>query len=171
MDFVCIRIRKTTNTFPYQSSWHPDIDCCLPFFHQGNTTIRSVWGRLHTGSSPAIRTTKQPRDQRPVAVVFCLIEKECEVKSAVTVVGSDVYFSLDRWEEEYGFYQLRHFKNDTIPGTYRISLKDFSMKKISDEIYDGLYNFDDTCLYVCYKQNIYQIDFDGNVQKVLLKVK
>ena len=104
--------------------------------------------------------------------IRCLFETDgCEVKSAVTVVGSDVYFSLDRWEEEYGFYQLRHFKNDTIPGTYRISLKDFSMKKISDEIYDGLYNFDDTCLYVCYKQNIYQIDFDGNVQKVLLKVK
>ena len=40
-------------------------------FHQGNATIRSVWGRLHTGSSPAIRTTKQPRDQLPGAV-FCL---------------------------------------------------------------------------------------------------
>lgn len=95
----------------------------------------------------------------------------CEVRSAVTVVGSDVYFSLDRWEEEYGFYQLRHFEHDTIPGTYRISLKDFSMKKISDKIYDGLYNFDDTCLYACYERNIYQIDLDGTVQKVLLRVK
>ena len=104
--------------------------------------------------------------------IRCLFETDgCEVRSAITVVGSDVYFSLDRWEEEYGFYQLRHFKNDTIPGTYRISLKDFSMKKISDEIYDGLYNFDDTCLYVCYERNIYQIDLDGNVEKVLLRVK
>ena len=39
-------------------------------FHQGNTTIRSVWGRLHTGSSPAIRTIEQPRDIRPGAVAF-----------------------------------------------------------------------------------------------------
>ena len=46
------------------------------FFHQGYATIRSVWGRLHTGSRRRLRTTKQPRDQRPGAVVFCLIEKE-----------------------------------------------------------------------------------------------
>ena len=104
--------------------------------------------------------------------IRCLFGTEgFAVKSAVTVVGSDVYFSLDRWEEEYGFYQLRHFENDTIPGTYRISLKDFSTEKISDEIYDGLYNFDDTCLYACYKRSIYRLDLDGNVQKVLLKVK
>ena len=32
------------------------------FSHQGNATIRSVWGRLHTGSSPAIRTIEQPRE-------------------------------------------------------------------------------------------------------------
>jgi hypothetical protein len=29
-----------------------------------------VWGRLHTGSSPAIRTIEQPRDQLPGAVFF-----------------------------------------------------------------------------------------------------
>ena len=38
------------------------------FFHQGNTTIRSVWGRLHTGSRRRLRTIKQPRDQLPGAV-------------------------------------------------------------------------------------------------------
>ena len=42
----------------------------ITFLHQGNATIRSVWGRLHTGSSRRPRTTKQPRDQRPGAVFF-----------------------------------------------------------------------------------------------------
>ena len=32
------------------------VAACATLLHQGNTTIRSVWGRLHTGSSPAIRT-------------------------------------------------------------------------------------------------------------------
>ena len=37
-------------------------------FRQGHATIRFVWRSLHTGGGPAIRTQKQPRDQRPGAV-------------------------------------------------------------------------------------------------------
>lgn len=93
------------------------------------------------------------------------------VKSAVTVVGSDAYLSVNRFEKEAGFYQLQPFENDTVPGTYRISLKDFSTEKLSDAIYDGLFNFDDTCLYACYKRNMYRLNLDGTVQETLLKIK
>lgn len=93
------------------------------------------------------------------------------VKSAVTVIGTDVYLSVDRFENEVGFYQLAHFENDTVPGTYRISLRDLSTVKLSDAVYDGLFNFDDTCLYACYKRSIYCLNLDGTVQETLLKVK
>lgn len=83
--------------------------------------------------------------------------------SAANIHGSDVYFSFMRFEE-YGSIGMRRYENDTLEGTYRLSLKDFTFEKINDWIFNGLYNFDDTGFYCTDdKYNIYKMDFDGNV--------
>lgn len=83
--------------------------------------------------------------------------------SAANIHGSDVYFSFIRFEE-YGSKGMRRYENDTLEGTYRLSLKDFTFEKINDRFFRGLYNFDDTGFYCTDdKYNIYKMDFDGNV--------
>lgn len=97
-----------------------------------------------------------------------LFSVEClDSKSAVNIHGTDVYLSFKRYKE-YGESGMRRFENDTLEGTYRISLVDFTTQKISDTIYDGLYNFDDACLYACDEDcSIFQLDFDGNIIRTL----
>lgn len=88
-------------------------------------------------------------------------------KSAVNIHGTDVYLSLLRYEK-YGEFGKLRYENDSVEGTYRISLIDNSVVKISDNIFNGLYNFDDTCFYCCdEKGNIYKMDFDGTVTPIL----
>lgn len=97
-----------------------------------------------------------------------LFSVEClDSRSAVNVHGTDVYLSLKRYKE-YGEIGMKRYENDTLEGTYRISLTDYSVQRLSDQIYDGLYNFDDTCLYACDENcNIFQIDFNGNLIQTL----
>ena len=90
--------------------------------------------------------------------------------SAVNVHGKDVYLSFKRFEKEGLFGSYERFRNDTLEGTYRISLEDKSAEKISDEIYDGLYIFDDTGIYACNEDcHIYKLGFDGNVIMTIRK--
>ncbi len=96
-----------------------------------------------------------------------------ESTTAVTVWGDYAFFSILRYEgyQKDGIL-LRRFENDTVEGTYRINLDDYSTEKISDKMYDGLYNFDDNHLYACDRNcSIYQLDFDGNVVDTLFLVK
>lgn len=99
-----------------------------------------------------------------------LFSVEClDSRSAVNVHENDVYISFKRYKE-YGDIGMKRFENDSVEGTYRISLIDSSIQKISDSIYDGLYNFDDKCLYACDEDyNIFQIDFNGNVIQTLFR--
>lgn len=85
--------------------------------------------------------------------------------SAVTVYNNCVYLSLMRYEGYgSGYIGLKRYENDTIEGTYRINLDDFSAEKISSSIYNGLYIFDHTGIYACDENSdIYKLDFDGNV--------
>ncbi len=86
-----------------------------------------------------------------------------DARSAANIHGSDVYFSFKRYEE-YGSIGMRRYENDTLEGTYRLSLKDFTFEKINDRIFNGFYNFDDTGFYCTDDEyNIYKMDFDGNV--------
>lgn len=90
--------------------------------------------------------------------------------SAVNVHGKDVYLSFKRFEKEGLFGGYERFPNDTLEGTYRISLEDGSAEKISDEIYDGLFIFDDTGIYACNEDcHIYKLGFDGNVIMTIRK--
>ena len=85
--------------------------------------------------------------------------------SAVNVHGGYVYLSFVRYTE-FGPLGLsgKFDEDDALNGTYRISLEDYSVEKISDEIYNGLFIFDDTGIYACKRDyRVCKLDFDGTV--------
>lgn len=88
--------------------------------------------------------------------------------TAVAVVGDDVYLSLKRYEG-YGESGklLRRYENDTLEGTWRISLTDFSAVKISDTIYNGLYCFGDVLLACDESCSVYRLHPDGSTQPLI----
>ena len=86
------------------------------------------------------------------------------------MVGDAVYLSVLRYEK-YSEIGMKRFENDTEEGTYRINLNDGTTVKVSNQIYDGLYCFDQVCLYACDENcNIYQLDLDGKQTAILLEV-
>ena len=91
--------------------------------------------------------------------------------SAVNVYGDYAYISFQRYEK-YGKLGLGgvSFENDTLQGTWRISLSTGESEKISDNIYNGIYIFDNTGMYVCDDEsNIYKLNFEGEIIQVLLE--
>jgi len=83
--------------------------------------------------------------------------------SAVNCYEGQVFLSFKRYEKS-GEKGMLRFENDTTEGTYRIDLSDYSTEKISDQIYNGLFIFDDTGIYACNDDSeIFKLDFDGNV--------
>lgn len=89
--------------------------------------------------------------------------------SSVTVYENDVYVSFRRFEKPGGVGWVE-FENDTLQGTYRISLEDYSNEKLSDAVYNGLFIFDDTGIYACDERNgIYKLDFNGEVIQTILR--
>lgn len=89
--------------------------------------------------------------------------------SAVNVYGDYAYLSFLRYEG-YGEIGMTRYDNDTLEGTWRINLLNGTKEKISDSIYNGIYIFDNTGIYVCDKAcNIYKIDFSGKLTQILLK--
>ncbi|MBR6271067.1 MAG: hypothetical protein IKR26_02805 [Lachnospiraceae bacterium] len=52
---------------------------------------------------------------------------------------------------------------DGISGTYVFSLNDYSIKRISDAVYDAFYIFDNTGLYAICEKDILKVDYKGNV--------
>ncbi len=91
--------------------------------------------------------------------------------SAVNVCGTDVYISFMRFEK-FGDYGRLRYKNDTLEGTYRINLTSYTTEKINDQIFNGIYNFDDTCLYCCDEEgNIFKMSLDGELVPLLTVVE
>ena len=92
------------------------------------------------------------------------------IDSSFNVYGDYAYVSVIRYR---GFGNsgigLARYENDELEGTYRINLDTFEVEKISDGIYQALYIFDSTGIYAAdYSENIYKLDFDGNVIDKLL---
>ena len=106
--------------------------------------------------------------------VKLLFRVECLYSvSAMTVHDSDVFLSLKRYQEwgpmNIGFVRA---EKDEAEGTYRLSLLDGTVTKISDSIYDGLFVFDNTGIYACDEMCcIFKLDYDGHVLSELLVVK
>ncbi len=95
-------------------------------------------------------------------------------RSAVAVHESTVFLSVLRYEklDDTWKYFPESFKNDMISGTYRINLEDYSVQKISNAAYRGLFLFDHHSFFGCDEDgNIEQVDFDGNVLSKPVEVK
>lgn len=88
---------------------------------------------------------------------------------SMNVHGDWVYVSFNRYKEYKDVIGYIPFENDTFEGTYRISLIDYSVEKLSDEVYYGMYIFDDTGIYACKESGIYKLDFDGNVLYTIME--
>ena len=99
---------------------------------------------------------------------------ECSwAESCVTTYGHYVYLSSLRYK---GFDQLTSmyaetYENDTISGTYKIDIRDYSYEKISDECYEGMFVFDDTGIIAVDEEgSVFKMDFDGNVYQTILEM-
>ena len=100
-----------------------------------------------------------------------LFDADCyRSNSAMTVYRDTVFFSVKRYQNggDFGASGSQSIPDDARSGTYRINLADYTMEKISDMVYTGMFIFDDTGIYACdSKNNIWKLDFDGNVVDTL----
>ena len=107
-------------------------------------------------------------DQQGVHRDVFQIDNAVRIKSSAALHNNYLYYSFLRYEK-YGTIGYVRYKDDTQAGTYRISLDDFSIEKLSDRVYDSLYIFDESGIYAGdEKGRIYKLDFDGNIMDVIL---
>jgi len=84
--------------------------------------------------------------------------------SCINFYENYIFVSFLRRGELTNYETFEYYENDTLSGTYRIDMTDRSVKKISDNIYNGMYIFDDSGIYACNRDgDIHHLDFDGNV--------
>lgn len=92
---------------------------------------------------------------------------------AFNMCGTDVYFSFKRYET-YGNIGMLRYENDDLEGTWKISLTDFSVKKLNDNIFYRMYHFDDTGFYCVdddWNWNLFKMDFEGEVVPIRVRRK
>ena len=88
-------------------------------------------------------------------------------EGTITAVDDSIYLSFVRYEK-YGDWGMLRYENDTLEGTYRISLKDYSVEKLNGDIYNGLYYFGGSYIFACDRNgNMYRLNLDGSVKDVL----
>lgn len=89
-----------------------------------------------------------------------LFAVDCLVSiSAVNVYQDYAYLSFSRYGA--GEIGIVGYKDDSAKGTYRINLNNYSVEKMSDEVYRGLFVFDDSGIFACdIKGDVYRLDFD-----------
>ena len=101
-----------------------------------------------------------------------MFEFECmSASSSFNIYGDQAYLSFMRYEkwDDRTSYFLQPYINDTISGTYRIDLTDFTTTKISDNSYRGIFIFDDTFILTVDKNyGVYQLDTNGTLMNTLV---
>lgn len=118
---------------------------------------------------------------QPIALYYINSSGETDVifSCSDTSVAS---FSIN---ERYAFISLRRYRynpislvrwqryeDDDISGTYRISLEDFSVTKISEQVYEGMYIFDEDGVYACDEEkNIWYFNNDGSELRAIIKAE
>jgi len=85
-----------------------------------------------------------------VVTLFTGKDPDAIYRSAVNVHNEYAYLSIYREHiNDLGWYAIKEQNEED--GTYRINLKDYSVEKINDTSYTGLYIFDDTGIFACTK--------------------
>ena len=91
-------------------------------------------------------------------------------ESSINFYEHYIFVSLLRWEDwdESGL-GIKRFEDDQLAGTYRIDIRDFSIVKISDKIYSGMYIFDGSGIYTCNREgDISKINFNGEELQLIV---
>lgn len=91
------------------------------------------------------------------------------VRSTLNFHGNQVFLSVMR--VQLGPMQLGYvpYEEDDVSGTYRINMDDYSVTKISDAFYRGIYIFNSKHLYcVANTDHVVMTDFDGNVLQTII---
>ena len=85
--------------------------------------------------------------------------------SSINFYDNYIFLSFKRWKSyDKSGLGLNSYENDTLEGTYRIDMTDGTIQKISDEIYNGMFIFDDSGIFCTNRYgDICKIDFDGNL--------
>ena len=127
--------------------------------------IPTEYGLLihNVGLKDVLSLVGESGETEPLFYVDCMASK-----TAVTVVDDYVFISVKRYEK-YGAKGMIRYVNDSFEGTYRIDLRDKTVIKISDSIYDGLYYFDDIGLFASNEScQVFRLDYDGNqIEKII----
>ncbi len=106
------------------------------------------------------------KENGEVCELFADSQRDC--LSSINYCGEYAYLSVMRYD--IGQEKLIGCGKDSLTGTFRISLRDGTTDKISDEYYYAMYIFDNSGIYaIDGKQRIYKIDFDGNVVGIVLE--
>lgn len=101
--------------------------------------------------------------------VFPEFECFCS-ESSINYYEHYIFVSFLRWEgwDESGL-GIKRFEDDRLAGTYRIDTRDFSVEKISDNIYSGMYIFDDSGIYTCSRSgDVSKISFCGEELQMIV---
>ena len=86
------------------------------------------------------------------------------IQSTVNIWDNYAYISLSRSYFDEDLESTVFYNNDVISGTYKVGLKDYSIEKISDEVYNGLFIFDDSGIYACTEELIvHKLDHFGKI--------
>lgn len=128
-------------------------------YHEGLLLINDGYGNLMY----YIQEDGRIVDVFPEFTCFCS-------ESSINFYEHYIFVSFLRWEDwdESGL-GIKRFENDQLAGTYRIDIRDFSIKKISDKIYSGMYIFDDSGIYTCSREgDISKISFSGEELQLIV---
>jgi len=99
-----------------------------------------------------------------------LFEMECDFScTAMNVYGDYAYLSVLRYKDHSDVWDYKRYENDSVEGTYRIDLQDYTVEKLNDHIFDSLYIFDGTGIFAVRDDGtVYKMDFDGKIQQIVI---
>ena len=91
------------------------------------------------------------------------------IHHSLAVYEKYVFVSFKRYRAVVDYLITEEYENDTLSGTYRIDIRDFSRTKISDQCFDSMFIFDDTGIFGNNGSGTYKIDFDGNLLLTIIE--
>lgn len=103
--------------------------------------------------------------------VMPLLQYDCLFSASCFNFNADyAYLSLKRYEKwDKWYFGMLPYEDDSISGTYRVSLTDLTIEKVSDTYYKALFIFDDASIFACGQYgSVYQYSPEWNLIATLV---